>query len=250
MNTEPCSPVCPVRAVATPGTSWSSGSSDGAARSSMRSRSSTSARDAERRQRGLAARGAHDHALARRARARGRGRAGSRRRRRAPSRARAARGRARRRTRRTRRPRARRRGSVPSGPVVTTTLAGRAVEGDGDAGEREAVARADDAGERPGGASRPSRTRADERTRRSQTTEKGEGGEGKPSASSREKPLARRSGQVSWLPGHRLAPDLPRVSPSGGALQAPLGAGSPATVAGPRRPSTCFPFTLPQREAP
>ena len=29
-----------------------------------------------------------------------------------------------------------------------------------------------------------------------------------------------------------------------------LEAGSPATVAGPRRFSTCFPFTLPKREAP
>lgn len=33
-----------------------------------------------------------------------------------------------------------------------------------------------------------------------------------------------RSGQVSWLPGLRPSPDLPRVSPSGGAC-APEGGG-------------------------
>src|SRR3990172_8294766 len=60
-----------------------------------------------------------------------------------------------------------------------------------------------------------------------------------------------RSGQVSWLPGRRLAPCLPRPPwPSGGASRRSQGAGSPATVAGPRRPSTCFPLSPPKREAP
>ena len=203
--------------------------------------------DAERRQRGLAARGAHDHVLG----DGGRGEDEVE-----PALAGADRGR--RRRAQLEAGRVDRRGVLagrepggaegPVGPGGHAALAGRAVEGHGDAGEREAVARADDAlratrWAAPGRRDEPPETR-------SQDDEKGNGAEGKPSASSREKPLARRSGQVSWLPGRRHAPDLPRVSPSGGALQAPLGAGSPATVAGPRRPSTCFPFTLPQREAP
>src|SRR5512142_2409141 len=43
MNTEPCWPVWPARAAATPGTSCSSGRSEAAARSAIASRSSTSA---------------------------------------------------------------------------------------------------------------------------------------------------------------------------------------------------------------
>lgn len=53
-----------------------------------------------------------------------------------------------------------------------------------------------------------------------------------------------RSGQVSWLPGQRLglrpSPVFVRVAAP---RQAPSETGSPATVAGPRRLSTCFPFT-------
>ena len=66
-------------------------------------------------------------------------------------------------------------------------------------------------------------------------------------APSREKPRG-RCGQGRF-PGSRViasSPDLPRVSPSGGASLAPEGVGSPATVAGPRRLSNLLPFYPPE----
>jgi len=50
------------------------------------------------------------------------------------------------------------------------------------------------------------------------------------------------SGQVSWLPGHRSSSNLPRLSAEWRRSGAWRRTGSPATVAGPRRFSTCFPF--------
>ncbi len=50
------------------------------------------------------------------------------------------------------------------------------------------------------------------------------------------------SGQVSWLPGHRSSSNLPRLSAEWRRSSAWRRTGSPATVAGPRRFSTCFPF--------
>ena len=64
-------------------------------------------------------------------------------------------------------------------------------------------------------------------------------------APSREKPQNRST--QGRFPGSRVVAPPPAFPgfPSGGASFAPLEAGSPATVAGPRRFSTCFPLSLP-----
>src|SRR5262249_61813446 len=126
---------------------------------------------------------------------------------------------------------------------------------EGHAGERRTVLRLHAARERArsGAVGADSRRGEDGDEDGEKTDAGGDGSEsahdGSPSAR-RHEPRDDRSGQVSWLPGLRFVSAFPGDFPEWPRLRGALETGSPATVAGPRRLPTCFPFTLPTREAP
>jgi hypothetical protein len=62
-------------------------------------------------------------------------------------------------------------------------------------------------------------------------------------APSREKPQDYVSGQVSWLPGQRLASDLPRITPSGGAAVGAFGSGLAGYSGGTAQAFDLLPFS-------
>ena len=71
----------------------------------------------------------------------------------------------------------------------------------------------------------------------------------------RARSLGAVSGQVSWLPGHGLAPDLPRLAPVGGIAEwrralAPEGSGLAGYSGGTAQAFDLLPYYPPDREAP